>query len=474
MERIFFVFFCLLLAGISRGQNLVPNPGFEEYEKLPEYFGQIDRAKYWTSTSRDYSLSNGIFRHGDYFHRNSPHERIQIPNVRFNSDQKLETRSGDAYAGVYTYRSDIVNVITYIQTPLSKSLEKDHWYYIEFFIVNSGDRTYPIYSDAIGAAFTDDLYIEEIDGISSLSIEPAIENVTGLIKDSISWTRINGCYKARGGESHLIIGNFNSTKDTYVEDEHPYVYPKSIYYYIDDVAVIPMERERTEVVLCEEEEMVELNSTYWDAEYLWNTGHTDSVLIVNKPGIYTVDISLGDCFFTDTFEVQSVQDLEKWNDSDISICEGKGLLLESPVPGHTQWSTGDTSRSIEVNKTGMYTLDISNRCGEFYLNKYVEVTDCICKVYVPNAFSPNSDGVNDYFSIFPYCDFEYEIKWMEVYNRWGNKVYTNSDPENYPWNGYFNGEKAEPGPYIWNLAFEYEGLNGVTKKVMSGKVNLLR
>lgn len=457
-------------------QNLVPNPGFEEFHKLPERLGQIDRAKYWTSTSRDSSdWAFGRGMQSSFFHKDAPSPEVRIPYINAGgfTFQKY-TKSGKGMGGIIAYGSAPVNRINYLQTSLTKELEKGEWYYIAFYILKRPDWSWYLYSDAIGAAFSDSLYIEEIDGVSALSLDPDIQNVNGLIRDTINWTLINGCYQAKGGESHLIIGNFKNTEETYVEKGHPTAGPWLLYYYIDDVAVIPMQRKSQELILCEDTESIELNAAYWNAEYLWNTGNRDSVLIVDQPGVYTVDVSLGDCFFTDTFVVHGIQAIDHWDHTDTTICDGHQILLESPIPGNIQWSTGDSTTSIEIDQSGLYSLNISNTCGSFQLSKYVDVKDCTCHIYIPNAFSPNGDGVNDYFEIFPYCDFDLLITHMAVYNRWGERVYYSIHPQDNPWDGTFNQRELDSGPFTYILEYEYFEASQWLKEVKTGVVNLMR
>ena len=68
-------------------------------------------------------------------------------------------------------------------------------------------------------------------------------------------------------------------------------------------------------------------------------------------------------------------------------------------------------------------------------------------LYIPTAFSPNNDGVNDCFKIkgvgFEAIDFQ-------VYDRWGNVIYTTTD-ENDCWDGTFNGRALPTGAYSWKL-----------------------
>ncbi len=73
--------------------------------------------------------------------------------------------------------------------------------------------------------------------------------------------------------------------------------------------------------------------------------------------------------------------------------------------------------------------------------------------FIPNAFSPNGDGINDHFSLFGYKDIRIEV--LEILDRWGNLVYR-SGPfllgEGNPlWDGNFNGKKMPAGVYLWQL-----------------------
>lgn len=89
----------------------------------------------------------------------------------------------------------------------------------------------------------------------------------------------------------------------------------------------------------------------------------------------------------------------------------------------------------------------------------------LSNIYLPNAFSPNGDGINDIFrpvNYFPEVTADYL---MLIYNRWGQKVYESKSPYE-GWNGNFNGEIAPLGVYFYyvrylsleNINFEQKGL----------------
>ena len=88
-------------------------------------------------------------------------------------------------------------------------------------------------------------------------------------------------------------------------------------------------------------------------------------------------------------------------------------------------------------------------------------------LFVPNTFTPNNDGSNDYFEVKGELIEEFEI-W--IYNRWGQLVFhTNNISES--WDGKFNNRPAELGGYIWEI--EYLDYSPEKKKI-KGHLNLLR
>jgi gliding motility-associated-like protein len=74
-------------------------------------------------------------------------------------------------------------------------------------------------------------------------------------------------------------------------------------------------------------------------------------------------------------------------------------------------------------------------------------------VYPPTAFSPNGDGVNDKFILFGATPNVTRIARLEVYNRWGGRVFSGVDlPLNETslgWDGRVNGQAAETGTYFY-------------------------
>ncbi|MCB0641555.1 MAG: gliding motility-associated C-terminal domain-containing protein, partial [Phaeodactylibacter sp.] len=84
-----------------------------------------------------------------------------------------------------------------------------------------------------------------------------------------------------------------------------------------------------------------------------------------------------------------------------------------------------------------------------------------CAVYVPNAFSPNGDGINDRFYIMG-KNGELKIERFQIFNRWGAKVFEGCagcpimDPD-YGWDGRYNGQIADQGVYVFYVELSFLG-----------------
>ncbi|HHZ64709.1 MAG TPA: T9SS type B sorting domain-containing protein, partial [Flavobacteriales bacterium] len=72
-------------------------------------------------------------------------------------------------------------------------------------------------------------------------------------------------------------------------------------------------------------------------------------------------------------------------------------------------------------------------------------------LYIPNAFSPNNDGLNDLYYVYTFFVRQFE---MRIFNRLGEMVFETKDV-NQPWDGTINGFKALPGVYIVDVSVEY-------------------
>ena len=89
-------------------------------------------------------------------------------------------------------------------------------------------------------------------------------------------------------------------------------------------------------------------------------------------------------------------------------------------------------------------------------------------LYSPNAFSPDGDGINDFFKISGQGMIDFKI---EIFNRWGQMVYKSLDLSN-GWDGTFKGKNLPTGTYVYKIKTSKYGVE--QKLVKSGSVALVR
>ncbi len=139
-----------------------------------------------------------------------------------------------------------------------------------------------------------------------------------------------------------------------------------------------------------------------------------------------------------------------------------------------RWNTGDSTESIVINAEGMYSVEMESPVGCMGSDSvYVKLTSEEIpefEIYIPNAFSPNGDGVNDIFISFLNNNSISHFT-MEVYDRWGGRIF-HSDDANQGWDGKKNGNECPGGVYVYKIVFCLDGVAGNQERV--GTVMLVR
>jgi gliding motility-associated-like protein len=146
---------------------------------------------------------------------------------------------------------------------------------------------------------------------------------------------------------------------------------------------------------------------------------------------------------------------------DTVICEGDAIVLNPVNQGSFyEWNTGENTQTITTGLAGVYfvTSYQSARCPA--VDTLVVVTE-VCEdppvdsLFVPNVFTPNGDGSNNYFSV---RSANIEFFDVVIYDRWGLKVGQFSDPALY-WDGshFKTGEPCSAGTYYYVLRFNFKG-----------------
>lgn len=159
---------------------------------------------------------------------------------------------------------------------------------------------------------------------------------------------------------------------------------------------------------------------------------------------------------------------------DTLLCEGTILHLDVSHPKAIayQWSDGSLLPAIDIDQAGIYTVEIENECGAVESEIRVEFANCdSCAIYVPNAFTPNGDGINDILQVFSDCelsDFSFSI-----YNRWGGMIHYSEDQNNC-WNGKVQGGTDLSDTFVYLLRYKVQELGAVFYREVAGSFSLIR
>ncbi len=203
--------------------------------------------------------------------------------------------------------------------------------------------------------------------------------------------------------------------------------------------------------------------------YTWQDGSTEPVFAAAETGNYAVTVTFQCGTYVDeTSLIYNDYELRVDLGNDTTFCFGDTVLLDAYFPFATEylWQDGSTDSVFVVRETGDYGVTISDGCTSVNDRVFYRMISC-CDVFVPNIFTPNSDGLNDRFMTYSNCEFpRYRFS---VFNRWGALVFRTEDQRT-GWDGYFKGESAQEGVYVWMLEYN----DGIDDRVLSGDVTLIR
>ena len=249
---------------------------------------------------------------------------------------------------------------------------------------------------------------------------------------------------------------------------------------LDTVLIEVVEELETEILaideLCANETTILLEGI--PGPGIWSgTGITDSSNGVFNPQL--AEIGLNTIVYSPsifcaansehTIEVHELNTPEHNLLSDICYGETVELQIYDTYYSSYLWSTGETSSTLLVNVSGIYTVNIEdeNSC-EQELTFIVQDKDSCEVISMPNVFSPNNDLINDLFT-----PLEYEFvstSTLKILNRWGTVIWNTDDIEK-GWNGKHFDQNCSEGVYYWLIEYK---TNKDVYKTLSGNVSLFR
>jgi gliding motility-associated-like protein len=206
-------------------------------------------------------------------------------------------------------------------------------------------------------------------------------------------------------------------------------------------------------------------------KYLWDNLDTTRYRMVSQNGAYWLQKQQYNCTILDTFKVNYFPDAIIPIPADTGVCfkDGLDLTLNAGNFKSYLWEPGGEttqSKRFTIPQTQKITVVDHRDC---YSTKDINITDwCRDAFFLPNAFTPNKDGLNDYFLPVMNNALFYELR---IYNQWGVLLFTSTQASE-GWDGKFNGQESPAGVYVAWIKYKQKWDN--KEKAESINFTLLR
>lgn len=160
--------------------------------------------------------------------------------------------------------------------------------------------------------------------------------------------------------------------------------------------------------------------------------------------------------------------------NDTIICGDDHYPLLTLSPGiyeQYRWQNNAHTPNLDATREGLYWVQVTDENGCSGADSIFVRDLCPTRYYIPNVFSPNDDGVNDYFSVFGSDMLGLKLS---VYDRWGNLLFESVELDG-RWDGYYRGKAMTPGVYVWVAQIEgYRADGSFFTATEKGSVTLVR
>jgi gliding motility-associated-like protein len=453
LRSIFSIFLVIMIPSLPllAQVNFVPNPGFEDVSDCDLEYGEANKAMPW-------KIVNLPVATPDLFHSCANNDFFITPTSGCND--LIYPKSGEGMVGLV---SNSAFAEERIYARLIDELPQGIDIYVAYSIRPrekcGGPMDFLCYSNSLSLVFSDFQFQSQQVVLASDTIVDGTED----------WITMEACFAANGTEDFVLLGNYKETTQTLVYCDFINATANFAYTYVDEVIVSPFDVVPDTLYLCAGE-VLELDATFYDVPISWSDGWQGGVRTIEQGGNYIVRGSLTDCFLTDrTVVIEIPADTAE---IELDICAGETLMLESPFAG--AWENGDTNRIRTITQAGIYKLSLLTPCGERSREYTIEATSCDIRYFVPNAFSPNRDGINDQLQFFFDADFDFSGE-LNVFDRWGNQLFNAKNVtalSPVTWDGSFRNKDLGAGIVVWT--YEYiSARDGLTRKI-AGDVMIVK
>ena len=230
-----------------------------------------------------------------------------------------------------------------------------------------------------------------------------------------------------------------------------------------------------DVVICEAE-TARIGYQSGSGTIAWSIGVVSDSLETAEAGEFVATITdVNGCMNQDVIEVRVSSNPMPLASSDTAVCMQEigelALNVDVSLRDEVIWSTGESSNEIIINTEGTYYVTAINGAGCIGKDTIVVDRKCISEIFVPNAFTPDNDGINDGFGPqginITNLDFY-------VFNRWGEQIFHSISMDD-KWDGKVNGNIVPVDVYIWKIFYRTEeDYGGLKSRQKVGTVTVLR
>lgn len=214
-----------------------------------------------------------------------------------------------------------------------------------------------------------------------------------------------------------------------------------------------------DTAICQGNTLV-LDADFGTGNYKWESippqrddqnNTNQSTYFIYKPGFYAVTATVGHCVFKDSLNVVFNDTLKLALLKDTTLCRGEPYFIKptANTPDYV-WQDGTVGGTFSATATGLYRITAQNGCGRDTADMNIVFENCPCALLLPNAFTPNGDGLNDNFRPLHACDMQDYT--MTIFNRYGEKIYFSKDPLQ-GWDGKIKGTVLNSGAYVWMVSY---------------------
>lgn len=212
-------------------------------------------------------------------------------------------------------------------------------------------------------------------------------------------------------------------------------------------------------------------------DIVWNTGGTNTSLNISTSGTYTAQMVFDngcEAVASINYEFLLIPSLN-YEIVEEANCFSPALI-DLDYVGDLSWSSNavaanSDSTTLSVSILSSINLPLSVSLGECSISENIYLAVDCASLFIPNVFTPNQDGVNDFFQVVGEGIGEFELI---IFNRWGKIVFQTNDPST-RWDGGYDEYYVPDGVYYYIVkALDFNGLPIAEDVEMTGTITILR